>query len=98
MTSQHAAAPAQGEPSIHADDWADKLALEIALDHTRLGTRHACELTAARLRLVKCQGVYEGADGTAKEVERLMRESRSVQQREHQRDHDDERQHGWAAE
>lgn len=83
--------------NIHADDWADKLALEIALDMQRLGTRHACELTAARLRLVKCQGVYEGADGTAKEVERLMRESRSVQQREHAADVEEHGIDGWGA-
>lgn len=41
-------------------DWADRLAIEIALDMRTRGTRDACSLTAARLRLVKAQGKFDG--------------------------------------
>ena len=43
-------------------DWADRLALEIALDMQRLGNRDARELTAARLRLVRLNGELAAAN------------------------------------
>jgi hypothetical protein len=45
-----------------SEDWADRLALEIALDMHRLGNQAARRVTAARLRVVKCEGILEGAE------------------------------------
>jgi len=48
---------------IHEDepqDWAYFLALEMALDFRTRGTRDACSLAAARLRLVRTEGERDG--------------------------------------
>jgi hypothetical protein len=51
-----------------AEDWADQLALEIALDMQRMRNRDARELTAARLRLVRCEGEAAGINQAAAAV------------------------------
>lgn len=43
-----------------AQDWADRLALEIALDMRTRGTRDACAATAHVLRLVREEGKRDG--------------------------------------
>ena len=56
------------QPNDDPEDWADRLALEIALDMQRMGTRDACKLTAARLRLVKSEGALIGGENMAAAV------------------------------
>lgn len=84
-------------------DWADRLALEIALDMQRMGTRAACGLTAARLRLVRAEGEAKGLDvatgliaGIPAPKSFTARDAAVL--REGQLDHDQERAHGWVAE
>lgn len=55
----HTAATTATEDDTHGD-WADRLALEIAIDMQRRGTRDACGLVAARLRLVRVEGEQDG--------------------------------------
>lgn len=93
--SPHPAATPQTEDDTHGD-WADRLALEIALDMQRMGLRRASELTAARLRLVKCQGEYEAA-GRAASILATHGPSEATLQAEHQKDVDERGVDGWGA-
>lgn len=55
------------QPEV-ANDWAERLALEIALDMHRHGTQDACNLTAARLRLVKAEGERDGINQATRAI------------------------------
>jgi hypothetical protein len=77
-----------------AEDWADRLALEIALDMQRHGTRFACELTASRLRLVRLQGKFEATDA-AVNVINFRHPTPAALQQDYQADVDMLGQDGW---
>lgn len=77
-----------------SNDWADRLALEIALDMQRHGTRYACELTASRLRLVRLQGKFEATDAAVNIID-FRHPTMVTLQSEHQADVAEHGIDGW---
>lgn len=85
------------KPAAEALDWANDLAAQIIGDAFALRYTEAQRLIAERLRLVAGRAKLEEVKDTAEVVLRAMRApSEATLQAEHQRDHDDERAHGWA--
>lgn len=76
-----------------AGDWADRLAVEIAIDLQSYGTREACGLIAARLRAVKGEGKLEAAQEAQQLIQLALRNP--VLQREYQRDVEENGIDGW---
>ena len=53
-------------PDEQHEDWADRLALEMAIDFATRGSREARTLVAARLRKLKADSILEGHDSATK--------------------------------
>lgn len=87
-----------GEPAL---DWANELAAEIIADAFKWRYTTAEGLIAVRLRLVRAEGEAIGLEVASGLITKppapKSYSDAAALQRECQRDHDEERAHGWAA-